>query len=239
MAARRPVDSSLPENRLLAALPREEFDRLARHMDEVTLELGDVVYRAQGPVRHAYFPRCGILSLVIDMQDGGTVEIATVGREGLSGLPVFHGVDRCPWRVYCQLAPCVCRRMPADLFRRETGREGPLQALVHRYAHARMCQTAQTAACNRLHPIEKRLARWLLMTSDRVGTNELNLTQQVLSEMLGVRRPSVTLAVGALQKAGLIACRRGRVEIRDRARLERASCECYRAVRDEFDRFLP
>ena len=114
-----------------------------------------------------------------------------------------------------------------------------MQTLVHRYAQARFCQTAQTAACNRLHPIEQRLARWLLMTSDRVGGEELNLTQQVISEMLGVRRPSVTLAAGILQERGLITLSRGWVLIRDRRRLEAAACECYRAVRDEFNRFLP
>jgi CRP-like cAMP-binding protein len=239
MAARRAVDSSLPENRLLAALPRDDRERLLRRMDEVTLDLGDGIYRADGPIRHVYFPRSGILSKVIDLQDGATVEVSTIGREGVVGLPLFHGVEKSPFRVYCQMPPCVCRRLPADMFSVELRRAGPLQQLLHHYAHARWCQTAQTAACNRFHPIEQRLARWLLMTSDRVGSGDLNLTQQILAEMLGVRRPSVTLAIGTLQAAGLIASTRGRVMIRDRGRLEAAACECYRAVRDEFDRFLP
>ena len=239
MAARRSLASSRPENRLLAALPRDDYERLTCRMDEVTLNLGDGVYRANGPIRHVYFPRSGILSQVIDMEDGETVEVSTVGREGVVGLPAFHGVDRSPFRVYCQLPPCICLRLPADLFVEEVRRPGPFQDLILRYTHARYCQTAQTAACNRLHRIEQRLARWLLMTRDRVGSGELLLTQQVLSEMLGVRRPSVTLAIGELQKAGLISCSRGRVVIQEGRGLEAAACECYQVVRDEFDRFLP
>lgn len=239
MASSRAVDSAHPENRLLAALLRDERERLIRRMDEATFELGDEVYRAQGTIRHIYFPRTGILSQVIDMQDGETVEVSTIGREGLAGLPVFHRVERSPFRLYCQLPPCICRRMPADLFEQEAQRDGQLRTLLHRYSHARLCMTSQAAACNRLHPIEQRLARWLLTTRDRVGTSELNLTQQVLSEMLGVRRPSVSLAAGMLQARGLIRCGRGRVTIRDGAKLEAACCECYRAVRDEFDHFLP
>jgi CRP-like cAMP-binding protein len=239
MAPSRAFDSSNSENRLLAALPRDERDRLIRRMDQVTLELGDEVYRATGTIRHVYFPRSGIISQVIDMQDGETVEVGTIGREGLAGLPIFHRVGQSPFRVYCQLPPCVSRRMPVDLFEDEIRREGPLRTLLHRYAHARLCTTAQIAACNRLHPIEQRLARWLLTTRDRVGKDELNLTQQILSEMLGVRRPSVSLAAGELQARGLIRCGRGRVTIRDGAKLEAACCECYRAVRDEFDQFLP
>jgi CRP-like cAMP-binding protein len=239
MATRPSMDSSLPENRLLRALPSAEYDRLRRRMDEVILELGDGVYRANGLIRHVYFPRSGILSKVIDMADGGTVEVATIGREGVAGLPVFHGVEKSPFRVYCQLPPCTCLRMPADVFGEESERPGAFRSLLNQYTHARFCQTAQTAACNRLHPLEQRLARWLLMTRDRVGSGDLHLTQQVLAEMLGVRRPSVTLALAILRSSGLIIYSRGRILIRDHARMEAAACECYRAVRDEFDRFLP
>jgi CRP-like cAMP-binding protein len=239
MAPSRAVDAAHPENRLLASLPKEDRDRLVRRMDEVTLQLGDGLYRANGPIRHIYFPRSGIISKVIDMQDGETVEVGTIGREGVVGLPIFLGVDLSPFRVYCQLPPAICRRLPVDLFEAEVRKTGPLRTLLHRYTHARLCTTAQIAACNRLHPIEQRLARWLLTTRDRVGTDELNLTQHVLSEMLGVRRPSVSLAAGVLQGRGLIRLGRGRVMIRDGPRLEAACCECYRAVRDEFDRFLP
>jgi CRP-like cAMP-binding protein len=239
MAKTHPPAPAPPENRLLAALPRQERDRLVRRTDEVTLGLGDVVYRPNGPIRHVYFPRTGILSMVIDTEDGHTVEVGTVGNEGMAGLPAFHGAESSPTRVYCQVPPCVCRRMPADVFRDETRRPGPLQDLAHRYAQALLNQSAQSTACNRLHPVEERLARWLLMTHDRVEGDELRLTQEVLSEMLGVRRPSVTLAAGALQQAGLIRYARGRVTVLDRAGLESASCECYRVVRAEFDRLLP
>jgi len=190
-------------------------------------------------MNHVFFPRSGILSKVIDLQDGATVEACTIGREGVVGLALFHHIEKSPFRVYCQMPPCVCRRLASNIFDLEIQRSGSLQRMLHRYAHARWCQTAQTAACNRFHPIEQRLARWLLLTSDRVGVNNLNLTQQVLAEMLGVRRPSVTLAAGTLEAAGLIACTRGRVSIVDHRKLEAAACECYRAVRDEFDRFLP
>lgn len=237
---RKRFDSVDPaENRLLAALPREEFDRLARQMDEVVLDVGDVVYRAGGPIRHVYFPRSGILSVVVDTDDGGTVEVGTVGREGVAGLAAFLGAGQSPHRVYCQVPPCICRRLPADLFAAEVRRPGPLQSLVFHYAQLAMTLAARSIACNSLHPVEERLARWLLTTHDRVGADEFPLTQQIMSEMLGVRRPSVTVAAGALQKAGLIEYRRGWVVVLDRAGLEAAACECYRVVRDAQDRLLP
>ena len=229
---------TLPENRLLAALPPADRDRLLRRADEVTLARGDGVYRSNGPIDHVYFPRTGILSMVIDMEDGGTVEVGTVGLEGMAGLPAFHQAGSSPARVYCQVPPCVCRRIPADVFRAEATRPGPLQTLMNRFAEVTFALSAQSVACNRLHPVEERLARWLLMTQDRVGGDELNLTQQILSEMLGVRRASVTTAAGTLQQAGLIAYRRGKVTVLDRAGLEAAACECYRVVRGEFARLL-
>jgi CRP-like cAMP-binding protein len=238
MAKARPPSTTLPENRLLAALPRDEAARLVARMDEVTLGVGDVVYGANGPIRHVHFPRTGILSVVIDMADGGTVEVGTVGREGLAGLPVFHGAGTSPTRVYCQVPPCVCRRLPAAAFAEEVRRGGPLSRLVHRFAQATLNLSAQSVACNRLHPVEERLARWLLMTHDRVDGDGLRLTQRILSEMLGVRRESVTVAAGALQRAGLIRYTRGRVTVLDRAGLEAVACECHRVVRAEFDRLL-
>jgi CRP-like cAMP-binding protein len=230
--------ASLPENRLLAALPAADRDRLVRQMDEVTLDRGDVVYRQNGLIPHVYFPRTGILSMVIDMEDGGTVEVGTIGLEGMVGLPILHGADRCPARVYCQVPPCTCRRLRADLFRAELGRPGRFRELVNLFAQMTFTLSAQSTACNRLHPVEERLARWLLMTNDRLGGDELNLTQQIVSEMLGVRRASVTTAAGVLQKAGLIAYHRGRVRVLDRKGLEAAACECYQVVRAEFDRLL-
>jgi CRP-like cAMP-binding protein len=221
-------DAPPPENRLLAALPPDVRSRLLGRADEVALCVGDVVYRPGEPIRWVYFPRTGILSMVIDAEDGGTVEVGTVGNEGLAGLPALHRADRSPTRVYCQVPPCPCRRVPADLFVAEASRPGPLQDACHRYAQAVYNQTAQSVLCMALHPVEPRLARWMLLTQDRVG-DEFPLTQQILSEMLGVRRSSVTLAAGAFQDAGLIRYRRGRIAVLDRARLEAASCECYRA----------
>ncbi len=237
--ARKPAPTtSLPENRLLAALPVADRDRLVRRMDEVTLARGDTVYRADRPIAYAYFPRAGILSMVVDMKDGGTVEVGTVGPEGMAGLPLLHGAEASPARVYCQVPPCVCRRLPADAFRSEVGGDGPLRRVVNRFAEFTYTLSAQSTACNRLHPVEGRLARWLLMTHDRVGAADLNLTQQIVSEMLGVRRASVTVAAGALQKAGLIRYRHGRVTVVNREGLEAAACECYRVVRAAFDRLL-
>jgi CRP-like cAMP-binding protein len=156
----------------------------------------------------------------------------------MAGLPAFHRAERCPTRVYCQVPPCVCTRLPADRFVEASGRPGPLQDLCHRYAQALANQTSQSVACNRLHPVERRLARWMLMTHDRVNGDAFPLTQQILSEMLGCRRASVTEAAGALQKAGLISYKRGVVTVKDRLRLEEVSCECYRVVRAEFDRLV-
>jgi CRP-like cAMP-binding protein len=236
--AKAPPPSDLPENRLLAVLPAADRARLTRRMDEVTLDRGDAVCRAGARIRHVYFPRSGILSMVVDMQDGGTVEVATIGPEGLAGLPLVFGTDRSPNRVYCQVPPCVCRRLPAAVFAAELRAGGPLSALAHRYAECRLVVAAQSVACNRLHPVEERLARWLLTSDDRLGGDRLALTQQILAEMLGVRRASVTIAAGALQKAGLIEYRRGQIIVLDRKGLEAVACECYRVVRAEFDRLL-
>jgi CRP-like cAMP-binding protein len=234
----RPKSDSVPENRLLVALPTADRARLLARSDEVTLDRGDEIMRANGPITHAYFPRTGILSMVIDMSDGGTVEVGTIGREGFAGLPILLDADRSPSRIYCQVPPCVCRRLPAAAFLAEVRSCAAFRDMTHRFAQANLNLAAQSTACNRLHPVEERLARWLLMTHDRVGSDELNLTQQILSEMLGVRRASVTTAAGVLQKAGLIEYRRGHIRVLDRSGLEAAACECYRVVRREFDRLL-
>jgi CRP-like cAMP-binding protein len=233
-----PPPPDLPENRLLAALPAADRARLVRLMDEVTLDRGDVVYQSSGPVGHVYFPCTGMLSQVIDMQDGGTVEVGTIGREGLAGLSLAHGTNRSMGRVYCQVPPCVCRRLPGDVFVAELRAGGRLSSLTRRYAQCLLDLAAQSVACNRLHTVEQRLARWLLMAQDRVGGDRLSLTQQILSEMLGVRRASVTTAAGVLQKSGLIEYRRGTITVKNRRGLETAACECYRVVRTEFERLL-
>jgi CRP-like cAMP-binding protein len=236
--AKPPLATDPSENRLLDALPAADRARLIRHMDQVTFERGEIVYRSGGPIRHVYFPRTGILSHVIDMADGGTVEVGTIGREGLSGLALAHGTDRSLGRVYCQVPPCVCRRLPGDVFVAELRTSARLTALTHRYAQCLLDLAAQSVGCNRLHPVEKRLARWLLMSHDRIDGDRVSLTQQILSEMLGVRRSSVTTAAGVLQKAQLIEYRRGTITVLNRRGLESAACECYHVVRGAFDRLL-
>lgn len=239
MVLRHPDPAPWPENRLLAGLPAAEAARLAPLLEDVTFGAGDVVYRANGPVDAVYFPRGGVFSMVLTTADGATVEVGTVGREGLLGVPLVLGADRSPTRVFCQVPPGPARRLSADAFRAATGRGGRLPALVGRYTQALLNQVSQTAACNRLHAVETRLARWLLMARDRLDGDVVLLTQEFLAHMLGVRRASVTEAALALQRAGLIGYTRGRVTVLDRPGLEAAACECYRVVRAEYDRLLP
>jgi CRP-like cAMP-binding protein len=236
MANTRPA--VLSENLILAALPSSDRERLLASMDEIEFDRGDEVYRPNGPIKDIHFPRIGVLSMVIDTTDGRTVEVGTIGPEGFAGLPILHDAETSPVRVYCQATPCICRRLPKAMFQVEVRNPTALQSLANRYAQAHLNLAGQSIACNSLHPIEERLARWLLMTQDRVAMDELNLTQEILSEMLGVRRASVTTAAGTLQKAGLIEYRRGKIKVLDRAGLEAATCECYSVVRREFERLL-
>jgi CRP-like cAMP-binding protein len=178
-----------------------------------------------------------MFSLVILMRDGQAVEAGTVGNEGMVGLPVFLGAETSPHRAFSQI-PGEALRMRAKDFMEELERDGPLRRRLGLYNQALMNQMAYSVACNRLHSVEERMCRWLLMCNDRVGADQFPLTQEFLAQMLGVRRPSVTVVAGVLQKAGLIAYARGRVVILDRPRLEAASCECYQVVREEFDRLL-
>jgi CRP-like cAMP-binding protein len=234
----QPAGSS-PENRLLAALPRAEFDRLTARMKNMTFAVRDVLYQSHGPIPHVYFPRTGVVSMVITAEEGGMIEVGTVGREGMAGVPAILGGDRSATHTVWQVGPCEARRMPVAAFREEVQRDGPFRTVLQRYALALMNQISQSAACNRLHAVEERCARWLLMTQDRVGADTFRLSQEFLATMLGVRRPSVTVAAGALQNAGLISYQHGRITILDRERLEAASCECYQTVRDEYDRLVP
>lgn len=238
MAKRPHTNNSRPENRLLAALPGKEFDRFTAQMDDVSLAVRDVLYRPNGTIRHVYFPRTAVVSMTLTMQDGATVEVGTVGNDGMAGVPAFLGADKSPTEVFCQVAG-EARRMPVAAFREAVRPDGPFRDLVQRFTQVLLNQVSQTTACNRLHPIEARLARWLLMTHDRMGGDEVPLTQEFLSYMLGVQRPSVTLAAGALQKAGLIRYTRGRITVLNREGMEAAACECYRVVRSELDRLLP
>jgi CRP-like cAMP-binding protein len=224
-------------NRLLAALPAREYDALLPHLERVHLDSGVIIYRPGEVPRHVYFPLTGIASLVVSMADGSMVEAGTVGREGLVGLTAFLGTDHGPLTTLAQV-PGDFARLRAAPFRDAATEGTVLHTLLLRFTQAHYVLTAQSAGCNRLHPVEERCARWLLLTHDRAGADTFQLTQEFLGYMLGVRRPSVTVAAGMLQRAGLITYRRGVVTILDRPGLEEAACECYAIIRDEFVRRL-
>src|SRR5215203_5304231 len=226
-----------PRNRILAALPTAEYERLRPGLDLVRLEVRDIVYDVGRRIERVFFVETGVLSIVAVMPDGSAVETATVGYEGMLGVPVYLDSEQSATQAFCQVATrALC--MPADVFRRAVTQEATLRTILNRYTQALFMQVAQTSACNRLHPVCERCARWLLQTHDRVESDEFLLTHDFLSQMLGVRRATVTDAAGALQKQGLIEYEYGQIRIKDRAGLERASCECYVIVRSEFDRLL-
>jgi CRP-like cAMP-binding protein len=237
MAKQRRKSNVPGQNTLLTALPPQERNRLLARMEQVSLGLKDVLYERNRPITHVHFPLTGVCSMVVVMSDGLGVEAGTVGNEGMVGLPVYLGADTSPHRAFSQV-PGDTLRMRAKDFKDELARGGQLNDVLRRYNQALMNQMAYSVACNRLHSVEERMCRWLLMTHDRVSADQFPLTQEFLAQMLGVRRPSVTVVAGVLQKAGLIAYTRGRVVVLDRPRLEAASCECYQVVRDEFDRLL-
>ena len=225
-------------NRLLAAVPAEELDRLRPELEEVDLAFKQELYGPDRPVRHAYFPHRGVCSVVEDLEDGAAVEVATVGHEGFVGVSLLLGGGAMAGRCFVQV-PGTATRIRAAAFP-EAMRACPgLHRLLLRYTQALLSQVARSAACNRAHSIEERCARWMLMTHDRVdGDESFPLTQEFLAQMLGVRRSGVTVAAGMLQKAGLIRYSRGLVRVVDREGLQAASCPCYDAVRAEFDRLL-
>lgn len=225
-------------NRLLAALPVDEYERVLPRLERVSLGQAEPLFEPWARIEHVYFPLSGVFSMVVTMADGSAVEVATIGSEGMAGLPVFLGAEHGPTKVFCQI-PGEAVRMQAGAFKEEIGRHGALTDLALRYTQAVLNQVSQSAACNHLHSVEQRMGRWLLMAHDRVGADEFPLTQQFLAEMLGVRRPSVSVVAAKLQDAGLIRYHWGRITVLDRTGLEAASCECYRAVKDEFDRLLP
>jgi CRP-like cAMP-binding protein len=221
-------------NRLLAVLPPPEADALAAHLEPVFLPVERVLYERDAPIEHVYFPTRGVVSMVSSMETGSIVEIATVGREGMVGIPIVLGQDTTTHRAFVQV-PGEGVRIEVAAYRALLPRAPGLQALTMRYALALF---AQIAACNRAHAVESRCARWLLMTHDRVQDTSFSLTQEFLAQMLGVRRPTVSIAAGMLQRAGLIDYVRGIITVTDRARLEAAACECYRRIRDEHERLL-
>jgi CRP-like cAMP-binding protein len=218
-------------NSLLAALPRKEYQRLLTGLEPVTLTFGDVLYKPGEPIRHVYFPSDSLVSLLTLVEGHMALEIGLVGREGMLGIPVALGINDSPVRALV-LGTGTALRMTSEHFRSEHGKYGPLHTELNRYIHERIVQITQTAACNRFHPIEARLARWLLMTRDRMGTNHFRHTQELLGNMLGVLRVAVTKAASALQQRKLIRYSRGNISILDGNGLEAAACRCYQVVKD-------
>ena len=232
-----PKTVSPPENQVLAALPPEEQARLRPSFEYVTLALGDIVYEPAGHLDYLYFPTSCVVSLVYTMSSGATAEMGLVGNEGALGIALFMGGDTVPNRAEVLIAGGALK-MKVKLMRDEFERRGAMQNLLLRYTQALITQISQTAVCNRLHSVEQRLCRWILLCHDRAQSDELLMTQESISNMLGGRRQSVTIAAGRLQDAGLIHYSRGHVKILDRARLEKAVCECYQVVKSELDRLM-
>ena len=230
-----------PRNRVLAALPADELARIAPALDRVETEIRQVLFDVDRPIDHVYFPEAAVASVLGVMADGSAVETATIGPEGMVGLPVFLGTDQMSAQAFVQVAGPMLR-MRADAFRTALAAAPALTRTLHRYTQALFTLVGQSSACNRLHAMTERCARWLLHTHDRVGAaegrNEFPLTHQFLSQMLGVRRATVTEAMGALQGRGAITYRLGDVHVRDRALLEGMACECYAIIAREFDRLL-
>jgi len=225
------------QNHLLAALPAEEFDRLSAHLELVPMPLGEALYESGGRLQHVYFPTTSIVSLLYVMEDGASAEIAVVGNEGILGISLFMGGETTPSRAVVQSAG-FGYRLRAQLLKQEFHRGGAVLHLLLRYTQALITQMAQTAVCNRHHSVEQQLCRWLLLSLDRLPGNELTMTQELIANMLGVRREGVTEAAGKLQDLGVIRYSRGRITVLDRPRLEQQVCECYAVVKKEFDRLL-
>jgi CRP-like cAMP-binding protein len=225
------------ENRILAALPPKERQRLAPHLTETPLAFKQSLSKADRPITQVYFPDVGVCSVMSVMQSGATAEVGTIGNEGMTGVALFYGDLTEPSESIVQV-PGMGRMMPADMFRAEMARKETLYRLVSHYAHAFLVQLMQSAACNALHCVEERTCKWLLMTHDRVEGDEFKLTHEFLGLMLGVRRSSVTLVAHQLQRAGMINYHLGVVTVLDRKGLEDTSCECYAVVRTYFDKFL-
>src|ERR1700734_1429743 len=234
-ASRKTADP--PANRLLGLLPPRDYARLRPHLHRIPLEYRQSLYRANKPIDFVYFIETGVGSLVNTMVNGQAAEVGTIGNEGLVGLPIVFGDNRAPTSVYVQV-PGAGLRMKAALFRKELARSASMRTVMLHYAHAFFNQVAQSAACNHFHSIDQRCCRWLLMTHDRMQSDEFLLTQEFLAMMLGVQRTGVTAAAGTLQRAGLIRYTRGNVTIIDRPGLIRRSCECYDVSKKEFDRLL-
>jgi CRP-like cAMP-binding protein len=230
-SANRPPPTLNP-NRLLAALPAADYARILPSLTVVPLKLKEILHKPGQPIRDVYFPGGGFCSMVTVLEDGSMVEVATIGREGMVGVSAVLDGTPATSAAIVQGETDTCYRMKVDAFRREINRRGAFHELMAHYTQALFGFVAQSTACNAIHSVEQRLARWLLMAHDRMGSDEFTLTQEFVAMMLGASRPTVTVVAGTLQKAGLIKYRHGRVSILDRKSLEAASCECYRAATD-------
>jgi CRP-like cAMP-binding protein len=226
------------ENHLLAALPDTEWQRWLPHLERVEMPLGQVLYEAGGTLSHVYFPTTAIVSLLYVMENGASAEIAVVGNEGIVGISLFMGGDSTSSRAVVQSAG-LGLRLKAQIMKDDFNRAGPVLHLLLRYTQALITQMAQTAVCNRHHSLDQQLCRWLLLSLDRLEGNELVMTQELIANMLGVRREGVTEGALKLQTAGLIRYARGHISVLDRDGLQNRSCECYAVVKKEYDRLLP
>ncbi|MFC0131870.1 Crp/Fnr family transcriptional regulator [Massilia eurypsychrophila] len=225
------------QNHLMAALLDADFDRLSPHLELIPMKLGDVLYESGDKVQYVYFPTSAIISLHYLLENGGSSEIAGVGNEGVLGISTFMGGDSTPSRAVVQTGG-FGYRLPASILMEEFNRAGAVMRLLLRYTQALLTQMSQTAVCNRHHTVEQQLCRWLLLTLDRLSSNELTMTQELIANMLGVRREGVTEAAGRLQGYGYISYRRGHITVLDRKGLEQDVCECYGVVKKEFARLL-
>jgi CRP-like cAMP-binding protein len=226
------------QNQLLAQLPQKEWEFWQPHLEPVELPLGKVLYESGGTLTHVYFPTSAIVSLLYVMQDGASAEIAVVGYEGIVGVSLFMGGESTPSRAVVQSAG-LGFQLKAGLLMEGFNMGGPVLHLLLRYTQALITQMAQTAVCNRHHTLDQQLCRWLLLSLDRLRSNELVMTQELIANMLGVRREGVTEAAGRLHRAGLISYQRGHISVLNRAELELRACECYAVVKKEYDRLLP
>jgi CRP-like cAMP-binding protein len=235
-AVRPPSIDSRPHNRLLAALPADDFRRLARHLKTVAIRPKQVLHRQGEPLRHVYFPNGGVISIVSVLSDGTMVETATVGDEGMLGIEAFLSGDSvAPGDTVMRVPDTNLEMLGVDAFRREAARRGALHHLMGRYAQVVIAQMMQSMACSAWHQMPQRCARWLLMTHDRMHEQDFTLSHEMLAVMLGAQRPTVSAVAARLQEAGLIRYTHGRVTVRDREGLEAASCECYSITRARYD----
>ncbi len=225
------------QNLLLAALPRSEFDRISPHLELALMPLGEALYESGGQLSHVYFPTTSIVSLLYVLADGSSAEIAVVGNEGMLGIALFMGGETTPSRAVVQ-SRGYGYRLQAQLLKDEFYRAGAMMRLLLRYTQALITQMSQTAVCNRHHSIDQQLCRWLLLSLDRLAGDELMMTQELIANMLGVRREGVTESAVKLRDAGIIQYHRGHIKVLDREKLEREVCECYQVVKTEFDRLL-